>query len=387
MKKKYILMLASVGLTLMALISCNKNDVDQGDPVIKYVRPADVAEADALLTSANMGETIVLVGEHLGSVNAVYFNDVQAQLNPNYVTSANIIVDIPNQLPSEFSNTITVKTSTNKEYVYSFVTKAPAPTVSGISCEWARIGDTATVTGTYFFNVTEVLFAGNAVAEVIDYTSTEIKVIVPQGALQGQVAVTTEYGTGRSSFIYKDDRGIFIDGENQSEWNWWNRADFGTDGGIDGGYVWLHTDATGSWTWPADAMQLLCFHNDPMISANDNPEDYVLRFELKSVSWMQPQIYFWFDADGSADIDGEDVCQYIWKPFEQDGTIVNYVTDWVTVTIPISQFNQNKYTGSTDMHYTSGGQLVNFYAFPFGDVATSGVFDIRLDNVRLIKIK
>lgn len=109
--------------------SCSETDAesDRGaTPVIKYARSCDVSEADSLIVSASLGARLAFVGDNLGDVQQVWFNDQKAKLNPTMVTSHTIIVDIPNLLPGEVTNEARFITSTGVETVYPFNVFVPA---------------------------------------------------------------------------------------------------------------------------------------------------------------------------------------------------------------------------------------------------------------------
>src|SRR5207253_9657027 len=72
------------------------------------------------------------------------------------------------------------------------------PKVTGFSPASARVGDSVTITGMNFANLSSVKF-GAAVANVLSSTDTQIVVTVPPTApLLGKITVTTVDGTGTS---------------------------------------------------------------------------------------------------------------------------------------------------------------------------------------------
>ncbi|MDE6287060.1 MAG: hypothetical protein K2L99_08720, partial [Muribaculaceae bacterium] len=104
---KYTLLLAGFATGAM-MASCSDDTPAQKDkgatPVVKYVRPADAALSDSLITAASLGQKIVFVGDNLGDVQQIWFNDKKSKLNPTMVTSHTIICDIPNSIPGEVTN-------------------------------------------------------------------------------------------------------------------------------------------------------------------------------------------------------------------------------------------------------------------------------------------
>ncbi|MDR1682637.1 MAG: hypothetical protein LBS25_04535, partial [Candidatus Symbiothrix sp.] len=231
---KNLFYILSYAVVLCAMFACENSDPKESDatPQIKYVRPIDVANADILLDKAAMGSTIALIGTGLEGVNEVWFNDQKALLNPVYITSTSIIVDVPGKKPDEITNTITVKTYKGKQCVYDFTVIIPAPIPRSIENEWAHDGMQTVIFGDYFFadengNLGDVVFPGNLVAEVITFDEQSITVIVPAGSLSGSVTVSSIYGKGRSEFTFRDKEGLFLDVEEPTKvWNTWNRSEF-----------------------------------------------------------------------------------------------------------------------------------------------------------------
>ena len=388
MKKKYISLFVVCSLLLSLGISCQKDD--DATPYVKYVRPTNAAQADSLLTRAAMGSTIAIIGHGLAGVCEVWFNDQRARLNPVYVTETSIIVTVPGSMPNEITDKVTLRTSKGKSYSFDFAVIIPAPRVVSIKNEWAADGMETIIYGDFFFpdengNLLNVLFPGNLSATVIAREEQEIRVRVPAGALSGYITVESIYGTGRSQFIFRDSRGMFIDAEEPtSVWNTWGRSAFDTQGGTSGQYIRLNGQ-TSSWGWPADPITVLYFRPDgtPIVT-DEYPENYALKFEMNVIAWTAPHLVMWFNTT-TPNIDDPNAAQYFFYPVATDG--------WTTITIPLSSFTDNK-----PQHYNNASgnspkinsvnELVNFYIFPFGPfdegVPAPAPFDIWLDNFRIV---
>ncbi|MBN2597124.1 MAG: IPT/TIG domain-containing protein [Marinifilaceae bacterium] len=392
--KNILKILSLLFVVILGVTACNDDDSDGGTPSIQYVRPTDAAASDSLLVSASMGQTIAIIGKDLQGVVSVYFNDQQAKLNPNFVTSHSIVVTVPGSIPDEVTNTITLNTSSGKSLVYDFITKITPPKIKSVSCEWAKDAAEITIYGSYFFPTAngdiKVLFPGNLQAEVLEFTDEYITAVVPNGTMKGYITVTNDYGTERTSFIFRDDSDIFIDGENPTAWNNWGLSDFASENGISGSYVNFE-GTTGSWAWPANAIQLLYINPNaqPLVSEGD-ASDYVLKFECYCHEWHDTPMLIWFDNDGSHNVDGANA-QYHWKPYNNNGVSENYVTDdWITVSMPISDFIYSKDESETDRAITSLGELQNLNVMWFGAVNESTAeFGLKMwiDNVRLVNSK
>ncbi len=380
-------------VSLVVFSACEDDEVSNETPYIKYVRPTEAAQSDSLLVAASMGSTIAIVGEDLGSVISIHFNDVKAKLNPVYVTDETILVTVPGSIPEEISNTITLTTSSGNQLIYNFQTIIPSPQIASINCEWAPEGSVAVLTGSYFFakedGSIDVSFPGGIDGDVVEFSEEELKVVVPAGVLQGAISVENDFGVGRSNFIYKDDTGIFIDAENPTLWNNWGLSDFASENGVDGSYIKFE-GTTGSWVWPANAIQLFYVNpsGTPLVSDGE-VDDYALKFECYVHEWHDTPLLVWFDNDGGHDVDS-DFAQYHWTPYLKGEVTSNYTTDgWITVIMPLSDFVYSKDESEDSRKIASFDELVNLNMMWFGkvDEATSEFgLKVWMDNIRLVKI-
>ncbi len=161
MNKIFKYTLLSMGILTMAgaLSSCEQTDAERdagAKPVIKYARSCNIDKSDSLIVSAPLGAHICFVGDKLGDVQQVWFNDQKAKLNPNMVTSHTIIVDVPNVIPGEVTNIAKFITSDGTTTEYEFNVFVPAPRIETMSCEYAKAGDVVTINGAYFADVPNV---------------------------------------------------------------------------------------------------------------------------------------------------------------------------------------------------------------------------------------
>lgn len=378
------------------MASCEKTNYgeDNGEtPHIRYVRSTDPAKTDSLIVEAAMGSVLALIGDGMSGVCEAWFNDQKAKLNPTLITDTGIIVAVPGGMPEEVTNTITLRTKKGKECVYEFAVIIPSPRVESISCEWAADGQSVTIRGNYFFadeeGRIEVMFPGNLKAQVESFDTESIVCTVPTGALPGIVTVTSLYGTGKSLFTFRDTTGLFLDGENGS-WNGWSMSDFDTAGGIDGSYVRFE-GSIGSWAWPDNKIQLY-YINPTGAELADIPGDqlknYALRFEANCHTWSDTPMVMWFTTqNGSHSVDGTEA-QYHWKPWLANGEKSDYITDgWVTVTIPLTDFNTDKEESLTDRTIGDSSTMVDFHMMPFGAADSAGSIKLWLDNFRIVKIQ
>lgn len=377
--------------SLYMFTSCEGDKVDDNVPVIKYIRVIDAEKSDSLVTTGYLGSTIAIMGEHLSNVKEVWFNDQQAKVNPLYVMSNNILVTIPSEIPKVFSDEIRLVTKTGKTTSYGFEIKIPAPALSTLKCEYVPDGDIAVIYGDYFIDP-RVYFPGNIEADIVEFSKTEIHVIVPEGSIGGRITVQSDFGTTRSPFVFRDSElltpttKLFIDFENTG-WNNWNTGSFASENGITGQYLKL-AGKTGDWAWPVDAMQL--YYNNPVrksIVSEGEIENLALRFEFYSHEWHDTSLMFWFsNKEETHDVDG-DAPQAHWKPYLNNGVKSNYITDgWITVTIPLSDFKYDK-EEKEDRSINSLNELVDLHIIFFGPADDAYNAEVWMDNFRIVKYK
>lgn len=389
------ILFVAVAIASCFLIACKDEDNGSANtPVVRYVRSCDSARSDSLITKASLGSTIAIIGENLGDVKEIWFNDQQAKVNPVYVTDKSILISIPSGIPTDVTGKIRFVTQSGLESTYDFGVVVPSPVLNSMKCEYVADGDTAVIEGDFFLNP-KVYFKGNMEAQIVSFTKTELKVIVPSGAEAGPVTVESMYGSTRSIFNFRDNpvvspsTKLFNDFEETSSWNPWGLSAFASEDGLSGQYLKFE-GTTGSWAWPANSLQLYyaSSNRNPLVSSGDI-STLALRFEANCKEWHDTPLLFWFTNNaGTHNVDGDDP-QAHWKPYLKSGVKSNYVTDgWETITIPLSDFKYDKAeTGSVNRSITSLSQLVDLHAMFFG--AADGTYNLKLwiDNMRIVKYK
>jgi len=77
-----------------------------------------------------------------------------------------------------------------------------SPSISGVSPCICATGATVQINGANLANVLSVTFGGVAVTDIISYSATRVTVVVPTGAVSGDVVVTTGSGTATSTAAF-----------------------------------------------------------------------------------------------------------------------------------------------------------------------------------------
>ena len=164
--------------TGLSLTSCQE-DPDKfvstdGNPEVFYVRATAPESADSLIVASYMDNVICLVGNNLRSIRELYFNDQKAVLNTSFITDHTLIVSVPKTIPATVTNKIYMVSSVDT-VSYDFSVLVPSPVVRSMSCEYAHVGDQATLYGDYFIDDSNVpltiSMAGNV--PVTEITSIE----------------------------------------------------------------------------------------------------------------------------------------------------------------------------------------------------------------------
>lgn len=437
LKKTAVLASAIAG---MALASCEqqpgKYEMADGVPEVRYVRPVNVDASDSLMTGAYMDNQICIVGENLRSIYELWFNDRKAILNTSFITDNTLIVTVPSELPGKVTNMMYMVTASRDTVKYEFNVLVPAPVLNSMSCEYTPAGESATIYGDYLLDDAnqplEIVFSGDVpVTEITEITKTAVTFVIPEGAEEGSISVTTVNGTSSSAFHYLDSRGFLFDfdegGTGLSNNGWHDRVILSDETSLTGKFVQLGDGSTplpadGGWVdkyysfeyWPGVYDEPLTYPEgqngmklDDLVDFSDY-ENMTLKFELFIPStnpWSAGAMQVIFagtdkvtnSKEDIEDVDGNTVPgannQYfqnnvlprgIYRPWTETGS---FHTDdrWITVSLPISEFVYGKdgavATGSlteTDFSslviFVSGGGINGVECTPI----------FKIDNIRVV---
>lgn len=227
-------------------LSCDSIDypdrykVADGNPTVYSVRYAD---RDLTITGAFMDEVVCLLGDNLRSIKELWFNDQQAILNTSYITDHTLIVAVPKVLPVKQTDKIYMVNNAKDTTTFDFKVLPPVPVINSMSFEYAKPGETVTVKGNYFYEPMTLEFTGAEATKISNLTFSSFDVVIPEGALPGKIKVTTESGTGQSSFMYQDDRGmLFTFDDARGNHGWHNQTIQSDANSFSGNYLQLYKD-------------------------------------------------------------------------------------------------------------------------------------------------
>lgn len=398
-----------VALAALALLpACNDNpdafELTDGVPVVHYVRIPDVVSADSLITSAFMGKTIALVGENLTSVKEIWFNDQKTVINTSLITPTALITSVPTVIPKVVTNKMYLITQNSDTVKVDFKVDVPAPLVSNMKCEFAADGEVAVIRGNYFLSVADsdnpnVIFTPNIKAtEVVSYSLNEIQVKVPAGAQPGPVSVESRYGTTRSKFWFRDNRGMILDWDNLNANGGWRSgvtSDSDPVAGITGKYVRFKGAMTAdpSATWNEDAFSFNLWGTSNGRPEGDlfsiAPADAVIKFEINvTQAWKAGalQMIFtpWSTANTNSYLADGTTPRGLWIPWKATGS---YTTDgWETITLPIKDFKYNQEGVGVDFRGAGNYGGLTFFLWHGGAQAKGEdcTPEICIDNIRVV---
>lgn len=399
---------AAFVLSAVALLpSCNDNPdayvITDGTPSVSYVRVPDVVSSDSLITHAFMGKTVALVGENLTSVKELWFNDQKAILNSSLITSNALIVAVPNTIPGNVTNKIYLINKNSDTVKVSFGVDVPNPLLLSADCEYVADGGEFTINGNYFLPVDgsttpEVIFTPNIKAtQVVSYDINKITVKVPAGAGVGPVSVKSRYGTTRSGFYFRDNRGIILDWDNTNASGGWRSGVIGNSNpaGITGNYVRFKGNMTAdpSATWNEDAFSFNLWGTSNGRPQGDlfsiEPASALMKFEVNVVSaWKSGSMQLIFTPWATSGTNGYladgVTSRGLWTPWKATGSF--QTNGWITVTIPIKNFkyshtgaelklaDKGAYGGLTFFLWNGGTDAIGADCSP----------EICIDNIRVV---
>lgn len=416
--KKYI----PIVIALMAVLAaCTQQETvlvkGNGRPaVIRGVRLPHPDKADSLITEAEKLQTILIMGENLQAVNRVCFDDIEASVNPTYISENYIFVSVP--FSETRTQTLTLYTSDNLRTDYPFVTYIPSPRLNNLKCEYVPDGEELVINGSFFYEPVTVRFPGETdslEATITSLTGNQITCIVPEGAQPGYLTVTSKYGVSHSDFQFRDQTGLITTFENIAYGNPWAIGKSGSENPCDGNYLLLKKEQVPGWFWSQEDLAG-CYwdYYDAMISPfmQGDVTEYALRFEANVIHWEDVPMHIWFDGskarfgldpvkDGEGNI-VENFAQLHWAPWLKGGSPAAgwdtqpYTTDgWQTFTFPLTEFKYDKegqfgVDGRSDLVLPDFATIEKINIMVFGDLcAGPDKHDIHIcmDNLRIVPLE
>jgi hypothetical protein len=397
---RYLLFLCVAVASAGVISSCS--DDDTLTPRVRYVRVTDAAASDSLLVAAGQGQMIAVMGENLGDVRELWVNDQRLSLSPTLITNTAIIARVPSALPALITNKMTLIFGDGFVLEHPFELAVAEPIVTAMASEFVEDGGTAVIKGQYMYAPLTVVFTGGLEATVVNakLDGTEVQVIVPTGAQPGPITVTTNFGTVESTLHFRDER-AFLNYDNLTSNGSWRPGKI-VDGGITDKYLRLKGKLAVNET-KEDYSDGDGFASQFWAKVNGRPEgnllpgkpeDYVMKFELRSLSWYGTHLNICFspwnhDQSNQEYWSNSLNARAYYGPWEASNS--NFTTDgkWITVVIPMTDFAYQMNKPSGIVTYTpmalkpevTGGLSFWLIGSP---KSNANLDEIHIDNVRIV---
>lgn len=414
---KYIsyVLIPCVIMSTVLFTSCEQDgdgshiEEPDGPPVISYIRMADPASSDSLIVSATLGTGIVIVGSNLGGTRTVLFNDKEAPVTPTWVTNKTIFVSVPSNAPAEVTNKIYLIDAKGNTLEYPFEVAIPDPVLSSVRNEWPLAGENLVINGDFFFEPLTVTYTGGVVGEVKSVSQTQVEVTVPEGAAEGPITLATNFGSAVSTFHIWDKRNIILDFDTKVANGWRIGLRENTDGPVDGNYLVIRGNVAANQRdegpgAPAQSGYAMEYWggNDPNRLENFYPLypnsylDYVLKFEAKVKKWYGGHLNLCLSTPDHTGNNQEIWSntynpRAIWAPWAAADEEYSTGDQWITVIVPMTEFQYNMGTSDGNVVYT-GGQPFNpanvgsFSTWFLGSPENDGnAVEFYVDNIRFVE--
>lgn len=415
---KYISFPVAIGMLIMMgtmlITSCEQDgnglqlESPDGPPSVSYIRMADPNTSDSLIASAELGTGIVIVGENLAGTREILFNDKAATVVPTWVTNRTIFVDVPSVAPATVTDKIYLIDESGNTLEYPFVVAIPPPTVTSAKNEWPQEGEDLVISGDYFFEPLTVTYTGGVEGTVKSVSQTEVVVSVPADAVEGPITVATNFGEAVSTFHIWDSRNIILNFDDKLPNGWRiGMRETGPDA-IDGMYNAFRGEVAANQRNEgpgAPASSPYAFEywggNDPNRLENFYPsypnsyKDYVLKFEAKVNSWLGGYLNICLappnHTNSNQEIWSNSInARAIWGPWDETGEEFTTEGKWITVTIPLTEFQYYMNLTGGNVVYTANQTFVesaagSLSAWLLGSPESDGsVVDFNVDNFRIV---
>lgn len=162
---------------------------------------------DTAATPANLSvspasalpETFITInGSDIQDIVSIKFDTTTASFSSVFNTTTTIFTNVPTN-PKFGAQTITITNRAGQTAQVNFTVLQPAPVISSFNPSNAPEGDTITITGKMFTNISGV-YIGSMKAIIVDSSSrTQIKIKIPTGAASGLLSIVTAGGTAYSA--------------------------------------------------------------------------------------------------------------------------------------------------------------------------------------------
>lgn len=287
--KRKNLMLVLLFMCSAALVTCTKDKVENNicdgnaQPVITSVVTAD---RTSTITQGEYNQFVIIKGENLCNLKKFMFNDVEVSIDQLYANNNELTVKIPNRVPENLNNKITLETPSGTAQ-FDFKINIPPVAIKNIENEYAPVGTTMVISGQSFdfggyLKGEGKVFFGNIAATIEKATVDMLHVTVPAGATQGMMIKTVDkYGTEFTyQYPYMDNTNMVVNYDDKPHSAVKYVGEDPVPGPISGKYAHV-----------VEAALRTTFAYDTFVKGKitlpqevyDNPADYLIKFEVATI--------------------------------------------------------------------------------------------------------
>ena len=334
--KKIIILLTVILFAFLP--SCDKNTEEpEGPPTLAKITP--IKDVSTTLSGGNMGDWIAIFGQNLKSTYAIYFNDVEVDMEEVYYENNVLYLQVPIKIPLNVSDQLKIITP-GGEASYNFVVGVPDLELTAMFNEYTLPGDTIKIYGRFLdlyeidSDNTVVVF-GDIQTPVIENGSTYITAKVPTN-VQANVkvkAINSKYdAVAICPGFYQDKNNVITTFDDDFPYggsvsNWASIVALIDDNSkpfSSGNCLWFYVNqenAPNGLGWWYLMENSYAFSED----MENNPGDYVLKFELRMGNPINSTNFFvynrWNNDNPLPRLSGETF-------------VVLEYNQWQTITVP-----------------------------------------------------
>ena len=313
-----------------------------GPPVVYRVTAS--ADTETTLSEVALNQSIAIFGDNLWDITEILVNDLSVDLSQIYARRHRLEMVVPRKLPQNVTNTLTIRTRLG-ETVVPITVALPELTIKGFSNDFAADGDTVRVVGQDFDlygidTIAAVVKMGDRDVRIFDVTDNSFRLQVPDGLPVDRATmlniVTPQLPDGVDVPFREPGFAIMTNDPYTWPGGWWAheihevQPDDEPAAPLFRWYVHVKNTYSGSWSY--DNIMITHFMLGPEAQdVVDNPQDYVVKFELLNPANTPMARYV---RIGIAEMENEDL-MYMWDPV-LDGASINTMGEWQTMSLEVT---------------------------------------------------
>jgi hypothetical protein len=355
---------------------------------------------------ANPGDSVFVYGTDLVLVQSFTYGGTKIPSFKSNLDGTSLGFVMPNPAPLSGNAEVTTRSGT---VIFKI---SATPTITGVSNENAKTGDSVYIFGTYLKSIQTFTFAGTSITSFVSSSDgSYLGFVLPVLSQSGPVSITTSFGTATTVYNVNDIAGVGSisnwEWSGNFNWKWWGGATLNSG---DPGSGWPPYNPD----FPGNASQYMSLKNGvlspgegntysnyailmndaqwiPTANINDPVSNWAFKMEINI-----PQAW----NGGAIDIISSDQTYiFRWEPWQKSATTTAAVTinSWVTLTIPFTEFRKTdaklgdgrgaSLTKFSDLLGTSGNSACTVYIHNYSTSATATGFYGAFDNLRVVRIK